>query len=165
MKTEWSLNCFLNPITCQTCLNLHTVGSKIRKLTKRIPVPLMFCHFLMLLQISLKVSKMRSPRTKVTKEERINAAWISLEQAIFPDLPHCHSVALFERSADGTAGLLWCHDHMVMIPEISVLLSPNASVIGKSDSRNKGQLTTAVLLIGCKWMNRRPGSTTQVFRR
>lgn len=52
------------------------------------------------------MSKMRSPRKKVTKDERINATWISLGQGIFPDHPYYHSVALFKRSADGTAGLL-----------------------------------------------------------
>lgn len=51
------------------------------------------------------MNKKRSPRKKVTKEEKINAAWISVEQAIFPDLPYYHSGS-FERSADGTVGLL-----------------------------------------------------------
>ena len=66
----------------------------------------MFCHFLMVLQISLNMNKMRSPTKKVTKEERINAVWISMEQAIFSGLPHYHSAAWFEKSADGTVGLL-----------------------------------------------------------
>lgn len=100
------LKLFSKPNHLSNLSQSSQVGSKIRKLTKRIPVPLMFCHFLMVLQISLKMSKMRSPRKKVTKDERINATWISLGQGIFPDHPYYHSVALFKRSADGTAGLL-----------------------------------------------------------
>lgn len=47
------------------------------------------------------MNKRKSPTKKVTKEERINAAWTSMVQAIFPGLPHYRSVAYFERSADG----------------------------------------------------------------
>lgn len=38
----------------------------------------------MLLQVSLDINKMKSPLKKVTREERINAAWISAVQDIFP---------------------------------------------------------------------------------
>lgn len=51
------------------------------ELTRKIP--LFFFHFLKFLAMNLDMNKMRNPQKKITVEERINTAWISVVQDIF----------------------------------------------------------------------------------
>lgn len=91
--------------------------SQIKQLTRTIPVLCMRSLCLMILLINLKRDKMASPPKKVTKDDRRNAAWISILQPISPSSVPLSSCGLAQNiGRQNGEAILWCHGGMVTVP-------------------------------------------------